>query len=162
MYVRRSSRKGTRYSSQILVELGIFLTDFGKILKYQISLKSVQWEPSCSMRTDGQTDRQTDVTKLTVAFRNFANASKNSSQQGRTVMRDVEVGFRCPRSPQQMTISWCRSHGASSLLRNYNRQIENNANRKTVRETAQAGNPQLATDCYTAQTLKASTFWAYI
>jgi len=28
-------------------------------LKHQISWKSVQWEPSCSMRTDRQTDRQT-------------------------------------------------------------------------------------------------------
>jgi len=27
-------------------------------------------------RTDGQTDRRTDVTKLIVAFRNFANAPK--------------------------------------------------------------------------------------
>jgi hypothetical protein len=29
-------------------------------------------------RTDGQTDRQTDMTKPTVAFRNFANAPKNT------------------------------------------------------------------------------------
>ena len=29
-----------------------------KILKYQISLKSVQWEPSCSTQIEGQTDRQ--------------------------------------------------------------------------------------------------------
>ena len=33
----------------------IFSTEFRKILKYQISRKSVQWEPSCSMRTNGQT-----------------------------------------------------------------------------------------------------------
>ena len=47
---------------------------FEKILKYQVLPKSVQWEPSCSMRTERQTDRQTDMTKLTVNFRNFSNA----------------------------------------------------------------------------------------
>ena len=31
-------------------------------------------------RTDGQTDRRTDVTKLIVAFNNFANASKNGTR----------------------------------------------------------------------------------
>jgi hypothetical protein len=40
----------------------------------KISWKSVQWEPSCSVRTDRQTD--TVMTKLVVAFRNFANAPK--------------------------------------------------------------------------------------
>ena len=34
-------------------------------------------EPSCSMRTERRTYKRTDVTKLTVAFRNFANAPKN-------------------------------------------------------------------------------------
>ena len=32
---------------------------FSKILEYKISRKSVQWEQSCSMRTDRQTERQT-------------------------------------------------------------------------------------------------------
>jgi hypothetical protein len=45
-----------------------------------MSLKSIQWEPSCSMRTDRRTDRQkdgsTETSKLIVAFRNFANAPK--------------------------------------------------------------------------------------
>ena len=44
-----------------------FSVNFRKIPKNQISWKSVQWEPSCSMRTD----RQTDMTKLIVAFRQF-------------------------------------------------------------------------------------------
>jgi len=34
----------------------IFWTDFWKTLKYQIPWKYVQWEPSCSTRTDGWTD----------------------------------------------------------------------------------------------------------
>jgi hypothetical protein len=50
----------------------LFPVYFRKILKYQISWKSVQWEPCCPTRTDGQTD----MAMLTVAFRNFANAPK--------------------------------------------------------------------------------------
>ena len=54
---------------------------FRKILKYQISWKSVQWEPSCSMRTDRKTDRGKDgrtyMTKLIGAFHNFAQAPSN-------------------------------------------------------------------------------------
>jgi len=38
----------------------IFLTIFRKTLKHQIVWKSVQSEPSCSMRTDGGTDRHDD------------------------------------------------------------------------------------------------------
>ena len=54
-------------------ETCIFSTYFGKILKYQISWKFVHGELSCCMRTD----RRTDMTKLIVAFYNFANAPKN-------------------------------------------------------------------------------------
>jgi len=45
----------------------IFPTHSRKILRYQISRKSFQLEPSYSTRTD----EQTDMTKLIVAFRNF-------------------------------------------------------------------------------------------
>ena len=40
-----------------------------------MSLKKVQWEPSCSTRTNGHTY----MTKLIVAFRHFANAPKHFS-----------------------------------------------------------------------------------
>ena len=45
-------------------ETWIFSTDYWKSLKYNTSRNSVQWETSCSMRMDGQTD----MTKLIVAF----------------------------------------------------------------------------------------------
>jgi hypothetical protein len=56
-------------------ESWILSTDFRKMLKYQISWTSVRWEPSGSMRTDGQ---KADTTKLVVAFRNSANAPNNT------------------------------------------------------------------------------------
>jgi hypothetical protein len=50
---------------------------FVKRLEYQISPNSVLSKPSCSMWTDRQTDRQTDM-KITVAF--FAKAPKRVSE----------------------------------------------------------------------------------
>ena len=57
-------------------ETSVFSSHFRRIVKYQISPKSVQRDLNCSMRMDGHTGRHT-LTKLTVAFRNFANAPKN-------------------------------------------------------------------------------------
>jgi hypothetical protein len=53
----------------------IFSTDFRKILKYEISRKSIQWETSCSKRTDGH------MTKLIIAFRSFAKETNYSTSQ---------------------------------------------------------------------------------
>jgi len=53
--VYTSSLISIRYSCQIFMKRAFSRTNFRKILTYKISWKSVQWEPSCSMRTDGQT-----------------------------------------------------------------------------------------------------------
>jgi len=70
----------------------IFLTDIWKIAQYQISWKSVQWNASCSMRTDGQTDRQTDTAKLTVNSCNFATAPKNLNL-AHTFKQQLQLGL---------------------------------------------------------------------
>jgi hypothetical protein len=61
-------------------ETWIFSTDILNITKYQISWKSVDWETNfhAERRIDEQTDRRTCITKLIVAFRNFANAPKKA------------------------------------------------------------------------------------
>jgi hypothetical protein len=59
------------------IETLLLSTYFRNILKYQIARKSVQWEPSCSMRTEGQVDRQTHMTRLIVSFGSSVSASKN-------------------------------------------------------------------------------------
>jgi hypothetical protein len=58
----------------------LFLLDFNKILifsadfrgkkglKYEVSSKSVQWQPSCSMRTDRQTDGYDDANSSFLQF----------------------------------------------------------------------------------------------
>jgi hypothetical protein len=76
----------------IHVKYPLFSSDFDELefswqifekFSNQISWKSVQWEPSCSMWADGWMDKQTDTMKLIVAFRNFANAHKNATWQDR-------------------------------------------------------------------------------
>jgi hypothetical protein len=74
----------TRYSCEILMKFGSF-RQILEIYAYQISWKSLRWEPSYSedRREDKQTDWLTfwltDMTKL-IAFRNFANAPKKKKE----------------------------------------------------------------------------------
>jgi hypothetical protein len=75
IHVHRSSRKVRDILPRFQWHFNFFSTDFRKILKYHISWKSVQWEPSCYTRTERQTDGRTDMTKLIVAFHIFANAA---------------------------------------------------------------------------------------
>jgi len=52
------------------------LDRFLKNIQIPNFMKSVQCEPRSSMLTNGQTDRQTDMMKLLVAFHSFANMPK--------------------------------------------------------------------------------------
>jgi len=64
--------KSIHYSFQILVKLEFSRQIFGKYyIKKFINIRPVGAEP---FHAGGWTDRQTDMTKLTVTFRNFAIA----------------------------------------------------------------------------------------
>jgi hypothetical protein len=81
--ISHSKKKWARYNKKCILiflsdfnETWIFSTDFRKILKYQIS-----WKSSIGNRVVpcGRKDRRTDMTKLIVVFRNFANAPKTGA-----------------------------------------------------------------------------------
>lgn len=57
-----------------------FAKDFWEIHSYQISRKSIHWQPTFSMLTE----RRTNMTKLKVAFLNFSNAPKNEIKRNIT------------------------------------------------------------------------------
>ena len=69
-----------------------FSTDLGKILKYHISWKSIQLQPSCFIRTDGRMDRWTDgkayVAHIIVSVRNFAKAHQKTMNSSSFEMRE--------------------------------------------------------------------------
>jgi hypothetical protein len=71
--------ENTGYSYPILMKLEFSQQILGKILKYKnfMKIRSVGTE---LFRAGRRTDRQTDMTKIIVAFRNFANAPKNAQK----------------------------------------------------------------------------------
>jgi len=75
--------------------------------KYEMPWKSVQWTPSCHMRTDKQTYRQTDgrvdKKKLIVVFRNFSNTTTNWSMLSILVQYGGDVSIFCLRASANWT-----------------------------------------------------------
>ena len=75
----------------ILVRFQWHLNVLDRLSKnHQISWKSVQWEPSSSMRTDGRTWRS-----LILAFWDFANAPKNFFPKYQVVMTCKLIRCAC-------------------------------------------------------------------
>jgi len=65
----------------------LFLSDYNetvilmadlKILKYQISLKSILWEPGCSRQTDGWTDRHDEANNRSLQFSECAKTGSHA------------------------------------------------------------------------------------
>jgi hypothetical protein len=80
----------------------IFSTNIRKIFRYHCSWKSTQWEPSCSMRTDGQTEGQMERQiwkRLILAFRNFPNTLDKGTKTCRSIHAVLQVSY-CIRTPQ--------------------------------------------------------------
>jgi len=66
-----------------------FFDSFSKDTKNRISRKFVQWQPSCTTRMDSRTD----MTKLTVALRNFMNAPNTDIGEGPWLRVYVHMEF---------------------------------------------------------------------
>jgi len=77
MYIGFNVNLHTPYYCQILVKFEFSRIDFRKLLKYRLHENS----PSGSrVFPCGRTDRQTDMTKLTIAVRSFEKASKTMGE----------------------------------------------------------------------------------
>ena len=63
-----------------------FLDVFLKTLKYEILWKSLQWEPSCPMRTGGWTDRHDEASSR---FSKFFERAENDWHVSLKILRDL-------------------------------------------------------------------------
>ena len=97
----------------------IFWTDFRRVIKYQISWKAVQWKPRCSMWTD----RETNMTKLIVAFRNFADAPYNRLSLWKNGMSHSTTSCGFLGVIGNVVALWYYSHRWSKIVIAYHWQI---------------------------------------
>jgi hypothetical protein len=72
----------------------IFSTEFRKILKYQISWKSVPWEPSSSIPTEGGADRRDEAYRRCSPFCESAQELTFSSHQHFKIGLNYSQTFR--------------------------------------------------------------------
>ena len=91
----------TRYSCHIISKSRCILETSSNI---KISWKSVHWVPRCSTRTDGRTD----MTKVTVAFRTFADAPKTAKNSHFRICCMPEVARKKRENIVEPTNAWQR------------------------------------------------------
>ena len=115
----------------------ISYTGFRKILKYQISWKSIRWEPSCSMRTDGRTDS----TNIKVGFCNFAKAPPPQKKEETPKSQYDVIGqtsdFRSHDNPSV----WFPSKAMNSALTKRGKRLWDAARFATSNERHLLGHP---------------------
>ena len=87
-------------------ETSILSTVFRKVLKYQISLKSVQWEPSCSMGTDGHDEANSRFSPFCVRAQTYKTKSPTRLTVGSTVAATCTYCPFCQHSSQGRYFIW--------------------------------------------------------
>ena len=123
----------------------IFWTYFLKNLKYQVASKSLHWEPSCSMRTI----RQTDMKKLIVAFRNFANAPKSSpvSVLPPQIPQELDRNGTLAFTVRSRLLTLCRiTENTLSLIYKYSQQFNSQTFVKSSKEDGSACDIQVSVE----------------
>ena len=108
LIIRRTERDIINVNMPVFITLTLFLsdlnetwpfaTDFRKILKYKISSKSVQWEPSRLMRADGRTGRHDEASSPFSRFYERTQWSASSSwRQTSDSLIPSSMETDCPR-----------------------------------------------------------------
>jgi len=103
----------------------IFFTDFRKMLKYQILLKSVQWEPSCSRRTDGRSHRYDEANSRFSQFWECAyNMKKCKLKLKIIILSPTTFLQKCllPSTPRRVHRDKYVPHTISRRIKNRGRQ----------------------------------------